>query len=225
MVLALARIVPAGCANPTPEQIDNNPQWDRDGLSKRWVWGKPVEGQAIAIRTDRDQSVFGCGEEIGLDIRLKNVGRADLDDLREQWSGAEWRYSFTVLFPDGDPVPLTESGKRRFEPPGRADLGRLGLGRARHLKPGKCFEDGAELTTLFDLRRPGTYKITVKRRVVADGGRPSLLEGLSNTLENTIVARYVGCLGCEWRHQYHPPRRTRFRTRWKLRSWTRWRNG
>ena len=51
------------------------------------------------------------------------------------------------------------------------------------------------------MSRPGRYTIQAKWRVVANAGRLSLLQALSNRLEGSVLARSLRYLGFYWRHQ------------------------
>ena len=81
---------------------------------------------------------------------------------------------------------MTELGALWFDPSTPAFLDR-GRGRTIRLEPGKFYEHKVILTRYYDMTRPGTYVVQAKWNVVANGGRLSLLQFLSNKLEHSIL--------------------------------------
>jgi hypothetical protein len=90
----------------------------------------------------------------------------------------EFLYTFEVLDSVGKPAPLTEGG-REFVLGERTVVGPdgqprsekirvwVGSGWEQRLEPGKAFKTQLSVTGLFDLRRPGTYTIQVRPRMLS----------------------------------------------------------
>jgi hypothetical protein len=204
-VLAAAGVVAAACGLPTSyAEPPANPAAEANGgqgksAEARRAWGEPVEGQALSIATDK--AVYACNEDIVVSMRLKNVGRTVLVDPRQTVAAHKaWYYSFSVALASGEGVPMTEHGKFWFDPrePGIRNGLMFATGR---LGPGECFGRDAWLDSYYDMSRPGRYTIQAKWRVVANAGRLSLLQALSNRLEGSVLARSLRYLGFHWRHQ------------------------
>jgi hypothetical protein len=183
----------------TAQEKDGAPKTrDADGRH----WGKPVEGQAVSIATDK--SAYAPSERIGLNIRFKNVNKTDLPI---RWTYPLQLYEVSVslvegphrralydteegptrVLPDSGHVPHTLYGKLKYE------SSRGGSVSSVKLKPNNYRESWIDLTRLFDMSLEGKYVVTVWGPVFKDGGfwrkNGVLQRTASNDLEITIDGR------------------------------------
>lgn len=122
-----------------------------------------ARGCSISISTRKPQ--FASGEPISLMIDLKNVGTVDLVVER----GTFAHYDITVVFGNGDHVPMTLFGKRKL---GRNHVaGSLAL---LTLKPGEQTSVEIPLSRLFDFSLATSYKVSVTRKVKMPGTNSSV---------------------------------------------------
>ena len=120
--------------------------------------GLDAHGCSISISTTKPQ--YASGEPVSLIIDLKNVGTTNLVVER----GTFAHYDITVLFGNGDHVPMTLFGKRELE---RKHLaGSLAL---LTLKPGEQTSLEIPLSRLFDFSLTSSYKVSVSRQVRMPG--------------------------------------------------------
>ena len=160
------------------------------------AWGKPVEGQAISISTER--SAYAPGDRVVVKIRFKNLGTKD---VRAGTSGILNDYELAVsisegafrkrtiaaergvisLIPENGQVPHTLFGKAKLE------ALRHGGFFGGVLKPGEYRSAAIDLTRLFDMSLEGKYVISVQRRVW--DGKEFRKKATSNELEVAIDGR------------------------------------
>jgi hypothetical protein len=143
------------------------------------LWGSTVNGMALSIATEKDK--YALGEEILLNVLLKNVG----DKEASLWEEAPaYSYKPSVLLPDGKACPLTPFGKSLL----RDDSQGISSSSIR-LKSGEMACVEFVMNRLYDFTRNGKYKVSVRRINVlspkGDGFEKSL-SILSNTLEITV---------------------------------------
>ena len=194
MACAIALAIPCRpfAEPPASQATEAKGDQGKSGEENR-AWGKPVEGQALSIATSK--AAYACGEDIVVRMSLKNVGRTVVVDPRHRCvPHCALYYSFSVTVPGGEAVPMTRLGKVWFQPCESAS-GDHPFGWSGRLEPGGCFGERVSLDWYFDMARPATYVVQAKWKVVANGGRLSLLQALSNKLEASILARSLTYLG------------------------------
>ncbi len=142
--------------------------------------GASVEGQSLSISTSK--AVYAPGEQIILNVRLKNFGTTDVTEARHGPIEIISLYSIGVSLEHDRAVPMTTYALeqvRRF-----VDL--PGSGRARTLKPDEDIADETVLSWFFDFSRSGKYTITAKRKVMKANGDWSSVEAVSNRLTISV---------------------------------------
>jgi hypothetical protein len=204
-VLVMAGFVAAVCPVPTsraepPAEHAADAKGGQAGrVEEKRAWGEPVEGQALSIATEK--AVFACGEDVVVQMRLKNVGRTVVVDPRHVCvAHCALYYSFSVTLPNGAAAQMTELGRVWFQPR-EWGSGDHPMGWTGRLEPGECFGERVSLDSYFDMTTPGKYIVEAKWKVVANGGRLSLLQFLSNKLEHSILAKLARRVGYHWPHQ------------------------
>jgi len=121
------------------------------------AWGKEVHGFRLSVVTDKQHYI--SGEAVFCTVRLKNL-TDESKELPVEFIGNIYR--FTVLFPDGNPVPLTLKGKRLLGDGGP----QAGSGTSRPVEPGDCrVVNVSQLNRLYDMTLEGEYRISVSTRV------------------------------------------------------------
>jgi hypothetical protein len=147
------------------------------------AWGKPVEGQAISIASAK--LTYACGEEIWLDVRMKNVGKVPILDPREQYLRPPNNYQCDICVPGGASAALTEAGAATLA--SAPALEGLYWVEKKPVEPGgEFFWHRIEVTCLYDLRQPGKYIVSARKNVALPGGGYSTTEAVSNKLEITV---------------------------------------
>lgn len=136
-------------------------------------WGKPVDGLAISIKTDKH--AYAPEERIVLKVCLRNVGQRSVTVLHNVNPLA--LYELNVSFSDEQPVPPTLYGQ------GRLDAPCFGTTYAP-LKPAEEVGDEISLGRLFDFSLDRTYTVSVTRALWQDERR--MLRATSNVLTLTV---------------------------------------
>ncbi len=105
-----------------------------------------------------DKKTIAVGAAVKVSITMRNISRSQI--FFEAAPGLPQLIGFRPELRDtrGQPIPLTEYGKHYFEAPfsTTSDL-------TVPLAPGKTVIQEMELDKLFDLSRPGKYKVHVER--------------------------------------------------------------
>ena len=197
--IAAALVLPTINAEPPAVGSPEAKAGQGNGAEEKRAWGKPVEGQSLSIATEK--SIYAINEDIVVSMRLKNVGRGVVVDPRQvRVTHKAWEYCFNVVRQSGETVPMTELGRAWFDP-NTLPMPERRFGGRCVLKPGGFFGRDVMLDWYFEMGRPGRYIVQAKWKVVADGGRLSLLQVLSNKLEDSVLAELVRRLGFSWPHQ------------------------
>lgn len=145
---------------------------------KASAWGDVSAGFQLMAHADKEQ--VNRGDAISIKITIKNSSR---EVLRLIETSAEKDYRIDIENQYGQQISLTEYGRhiRKLANEG-TDFRLVGV----KLKPGEKRENVVDVSKLYDLTVPGTYRITVKRTVQAKG-REGTAEVVSNKIEiNTI---------------------------------------
>jgi hypothetical protein len=155
---------------PALALAEPNRTFERD-LSNGREWGRTIDGLAVSIATNK--RVYAPGEQIILNVLLKNVGHERVHLTETAPLGS---YRPIVLLPDGKESPLTLRGRVLTD-------SALGGGSASGavLEPGACRCVEFVLNQLYDLTQGGKYVVSVRR--VLFGNAKAIP---SNRLEITI---------------------------------------
>ena len=131
------------------------------------------EGFQLLAKVERVPT--DSGDSLVLKLTMKNV---TTETLRLIKTVPEKLYQVTVTNDRGEPLPLTEYGKRRREAvPGARIVLRVG--------PGEEVQQEIPLDKMYDLTGKGTYSLTVKRNVLKRQGE-GFAEVVSNTVKFTV---------------------------------------
>lgn len=155
----LTRLPPAGAAGPNGE------------------WGDAVRGVRCLIESKNEQLRFPAGAAVAVVCRVKNFGQG----TPLVYHGRRYRFHLQVARQDGKPVPATPFGmKERFAPERETAI--------KKLTPGAEISETFALDRLFDLGRPGNYKVSFTFEVHFNGkDRPDTVS--SNALMIAVVGR------------------------------------
>jgi hypothetical protein len=118
-------------------------------------WGGETNGLQLSLAFSKLK--FVKGEPIAAELKLKNVSDQALH-INETLQIEDFR--FTVVHEKIGPVPLTEYGERRK----RQMI--VNWNSVRTLAPSESLDNTHNISTVWDLSRPGKYRITALR--VAD---------------------------------------------------------
>ncbi len=94
-------------------------------------------------------------------VAIKNVGAEERKATLPGWL---IYYSAAIVGPDGAAVPLTAFGRQLLE------AGRGTALAERVFRPGEPVETEIPIGTLYDMRKPGVYRVTVSARSPGSGG-------------------------------------------------------
>jgi len=135
--------------------------------------GSPVDGRQLILRADHKRYDFG--ENIRLDVDLKNVGADAIDVARASY----FPYTLAVVTPAGKDAQRTEWGKQQDE------YGLAGSATVVRLRPGETTtETFPILNRAFDMSINGEYRVTVSAWPGAGGTTKR-----TNLVSNTIIVR------------------------------------
>jgi hypothetical protein len=123
-----------------------------------------VEGFHLRISTDKLE--YLPGEPIRAEVTLTNVGatRAGVPVPNPPFA----QYKIKVLDADNHPVPATPYGREQMNP------WKWSFGQAT-LSPHRSISWTAPLDTLFELRKPGTYRVSAQRVLFHRSGDPGFI--------------------------------------------------
>jgi len=113
------------------------------------AWGEAWSGLALSIREIRKEDP---GQLAAISVVMRNAGG---DPKRFSVPGWLFFYEVNVVGPDGCVVPLTGYGRELTKPERRAETVELSLA------PGDATETDLPVATLYDMRRPGEYRVLV----------------------------------------------------------------
>jgi len=109
------------------------------------------------------QQVVKAGSEVRVDVVLKNTSDHEITLLRSPGTGrGELEFESDVLSEKGNPASQTKYGH---------GLKKSGLDAVEgsrimfRLQPGETYEDSMSLNKLYDLSKPGKYRIELHKRV------------------------------------------------------------
>lgn len=121
------------------------------------IWGPPTNGLQLSLSLNKTN--YSAGEEIWAKMLLRNVG-STAKKVEQTLQITD--FMFTILDPDNKPARLTPFGERlKNEPVMMWDS-------IRTLKPGDEMGDEHRLNHIWDMSRPGKYRITAVRPVSLD---------------------------------------------------------
>jgi hypothetical protein len=137
-----------------------------------------MEGFKLSISTEKAE--YAVSEPIKLQIVLKNTGPSGVRYTTDKVPELDYPVVITLSIPDWIPfrVParLTEEGRRRVDP-GRS-LGSAGW----YFEHGKERSSELEISAMYDMTTPGTYKVQVSKRV------PRLYEKGFTTIQSNQIS-------------------------------------
>ena len=107
------------------------------------VWGKPVEGFAISVAPVHDESVS---------VLIKNTTSQEKKVTIPAWLNF---LQIDLTTPDGAPVPLKPYGKQFLQSTQNREP------VDREFPPGKYMAIEIPIGALYDLKRPGSYRLAL----------------------------------------------------------------
>jgi hypothetical protein len=123
-----------------------------DNQSPTSNWAPETNGLQLSLAFSKLK--FVKGEPIAAELKLKNVSDQALH-INETLQIEDFR--FTIVHEKIGPVPLTEYGERRTR-----DM-IVNWNSVRTLAPGEALENTHRISAVWDLSRPGKYRITASR--------------------------------------------------------------
>jgi len=128
-------------------------------------WGNEIDGYKLSLRSP--QAVFQCREAIKLTIVLKNVSS------KNGWFSSvkvpEIDYPARVLYSSAPWIPLRQAVPLTSEGVKRTDLRRLRGGVNGLLPANGEASAELELASVYDMRLPGQYTVSVFSSVSREG--------------------------------------------------------
>jgi hypothetical protein len=119
-------------------------------------WGLEKKGVRCAVALSSSDKVFE-GEPVHVQLLTKNVGEKPVSVIRE--AHPLFVFTISVVGPDGKPTPLTSYGLIQKDVAG---IGSKSLGT---IARGEEEASGLLLSRIFDMTRPGEYKVSFSRSV------------------------------------------------------------
>jgi hypothetical protein len=117
---------------------------------------------SLRLVLEPSDTTYGVDDDVPVRVLLINDGD-DPVTVNNRFAvsspGGPGELTFTVLGPDGEPLPFGA----------RVNLGRPGPEDVAPVRPAGCVGTTIDLVDYFDLSEPGTYRITATYR--ATGGR------------------------------------------------------
>jgi hypothetical protein len=145
----MAILVGVTVMNAQNKPTESNPQ----------VWGNPLRGAAILLRTDK--AAYKVGEPVRLVVRIRNHGK---EDLRLLSTDVVTTYRVPVFHESGDPVEKSQLLQRAEASSERPGVITRSL---TVLKPGEETTESFELGQMVQLTEPGNYFLIAMRRLMS----------------------------------------------------------
>lgn len=118
-------------------------------------WGKKIIGEQLSIRFAKD--VFQTNEPVIATIIYRNT-RTDRDLIFNSAFGGDLDFQFVIKDENGKELPDS------FVPPARVSP------KGSEWLPGTQYKYQSNLTKRYGLSKPGTYSISVHRKIRKDNG-------------------------------------------------------
>jgi hypothetical protein len=138
-------------------------------------WGMPTNGIQMSARFYKTN--FTVGDPISVVILLRNVGQTNLPDGGASW--VNYPYLLTLRCDEELIEPVVPAVK-----PGPHD----GSAWGGSIVPGTQARDVLRIDKIFDLSRPGAYKLTAERGGFRDDGT-RVVRGSSGVAEFWIIPK------------------------------------
>jgi hypothetical protein len=177
VILLLAAWVAAGYTLESPAcHKQRTGQGVRKMKSEERVWGRAVENCRLSASLPTPK--FDAGQPVELALVFKNEGPTLIKFPR---SSLWFDYQYVVRDESDAEVPLTEFGKQQWR---SAQMG--GAVAVFEIAPGKEYLREFELSRLYELSRPGKYKVEASKELPHPSGQ-GFFKVVSNTVEFEIT--------------------------------------
>ena len=130
---------------------------------KETRWGNQVKGVALAVKPDRSE--YEIGDEIHLAIFVRNFGKGKARILTV--GGREQSFRVELFDDDGTPVAKTSHGKKVDDDASESTDINIPTRSVAQLESGGESTTSIMLNKYFDIKKPGTYRVIIMRRLWA----------------------------------------------------------
>lgn len=140
------------------------------------VWGRAVENCRLSASLPAPK--LDAGRPVELTLVFKNEGPTLIEFPR---SSLWFDYQYVVRDERDAEAPLTEFGKQQWK------SAQMGAAAAMvEIKPGQEYLREVELSRLYELSRPGKYKVEASKELLHPSGQ-GFFKVVSNTVEFEIT--------------------------------------
>jgi hypothetical protein len=168
VLLCAGLVLPAACHDGSQQGV----RYMGDITTER---GPDTQNHVARLTLSTDSSVVRPGRPVVLTLVLANDGSAPVLFPR---SSIWFEYDYAVANSAGEPVALTPLGQEK-----QRSLQEQG-GTLLEIQPGAKMTSTVEITSLYNLSRPGTYVLTASKTLPSPAG-----EGFVKIASNSVTIK------------------------------------